>query len=90
VPVTLSIILDKAMTSMKDISVFAGVVAFDEGGYTYQAIRKDGVWEMAAMDQMRVLEMLTVVAPADASPGVLLTAWWKAQKAAGTYSDKGP
>jgi hypothetical protein len=74
---------------MKDKSIFGGVVSFDEGGYTYQAIRKNGVWEMAAMEQMRVLEALTVIAPEDASPGVLLQAWWKAQKRAGTYSEKG-
>lgn len=75
---------------MKDKSVFEGVVVFEEGGYTYQAIRREGAWEMAAMDQMRVLGMHRVSAPQDASPGVLLTAWWKAQKEAGTYSDKGP
>lgn len=74
---------------MKDKSIFKGVVLFDEGGYTYQAIRKNGIWEMAAMDQMRVLEMHDVHAPEDASPGVLLKAWWKAQKHAGSYSEKG-
>lgn len=70
---------------MKDKSFFAGVVTFEAEGYTYQAIRKDGAWEMAAMEQMRVVEMLTVVAPDNASPGVLLEAWWKAQKKAGSY-----
>lgn len=74
---------------MKDKSIFECVVMFDEGGYTYQALRKAGIWEMAAMEQMRVLETQDVHALADASPGELLKAWWKAQKRAGTYSEKG-
>jgi hypothetical protein len=71
---------------MKDISIFEGVVVFEAEGYTYQAIRKDGYWDMAAMEQMRVVEMHEVRVPDGASPGAFLTAWWKAQKAAGTYS----
>lgn len=70
---------------MKDKSIFTGVVVFEAEGYSYQAIRKDGVWDMAAMEQMRVVEMHTIVAPESASPGVLLEAWWKAQKKAGKY-----
>lgn len=71
---------------MKDISIFAGVVVFDAEGYRYQAIWKEAEWEMAAFDQARVVEMHTVRAPRDATPGVLLKAWWGAQKKAGTYT----
>jgi hypothetical protein len=71
---------------MKDISIFEGVVVFEAEGYTYQAIRKDGYWVMAAMEQARVVEMHDVVVPEDATPGTFLKAWWKAQKAAGTYT----
>jgi hypothetical protein len=71
---------------MKDKSIFEGVVVFDEGGYTYQAIRKDGYWTMAMMEQARVHEIHDVVVPDDATPGAFLKAWWKAQKVAGTYT----
>lgn len=59
---------------MKDTSVFEGVVNFHEAGTDYQAIRKNDAWDMAAMEQQRVLEQHTIVAPVEASPGVLLTA----------------
>lgn len=71
---------------MKDISIFEGVVVFEAEGYTYQAIRKEGYWLMAALEQARVVEMHDVVVPDVSSPGGFLKAWWKAQKAAGTYT----
>lgn len=71
---------------MKDKSIFEGVVLFDAEGLTYQAIRKERGWEMAAMEQLRVVEMHHIAAPHEANPKRLLTAWWAAQRRAGTYS----
>lgn len=71
---------------MKNISIFANVVLFEAEGLTYQAIRKNGYWDMAAMDQMRVLEMHDIQLPQFATTKDLLTMWWRAQKSAGTFS----
>lgn len=71
---------------MKNTSGIKGVVAFDAEGYTFQALWDGKGWDMAAMEQKRIVEKHFVAAPADASPGALLTAWWKAQKEAGTYT----
>lgn len=71
---------------MRDISIFQGVVVFEAENLTYQALWKQDHWEMAALDQARVLEMHDLRLPADAGPAVLLTAWWKAQKKAGTFT----
>lgn len=71
---------------MRDKSIFNDVVVFDAEGLTYQAIRKDRGWDMAAMEQLRVLEQHQISAPREANPKMLLTAWWVAQRSAGTYS----
>lgn len=71
---------------MKDISIFEGVVTFEAEGLTYNAIWKLTHWDMSALDQMRVLELHEIALPRDATPKDLLRAWWKGQKAAGTYS----
>jgi len=67
-----------------------GVVLFEAEGLTYQAIWKYGTWAMAAIDGVEVLELRTVVSPADATPGTLLRAWWKEQKQAGTFQAPPP
>ena len=71
---------------MKDKSIFGDVVVFDAEGVTYQAIRKEGGWNMAAMEQLRVVEQHSISAPREANPKMLLMAWWAAQRVAGTYS----
>lgn len=71
---------------MNDISIFEGVVTFEAEGLTYNASWKETQWDMAAMEQLRVLELHEIVLPRDATPKDLIKAWWKAQKAAGTFS----
>ena len=71
---------------MIDKSIFEDVVVFDAEGLTYQAIRRERGWDMAAMEQLRVVEQHHIVAPREANPKMLLTAWWAAQRSAGTYS----
>lgn len=66
-------------------STRSDVVLFDAEGFTYQAIWKEGEWSMAAIDAGELLEINTIVAPRDASPGTLLKAWWKKQQELGTY-----
>ena len=72
---------------MKNISIFKDVVYFHAEGLTYQAIWKTDLWEMASLDGSKVLEIHDVVAPRDATPGILLTGWWHMQKEANTYSN---
>jgi len=70
---------------MIDISIFEGVVVFEAEGYTYQAIWHPEGWNMAAMVQRRISERHDIVAPRDATPKILLTAWWAHQRKVGTY-----
>lgn len=71
---------------MKDISIFDGVVEFHAEGLLYMAIWKQTHWDMSATEQKRVLEVHEIQLPRTATPKDLLTAWWKAQKAAGTFT----
>jgi hypothetical protein len=71
---------------MKDISIFEGVVTFEAEGLTYNAIWKGTHWDMATLDQRRVVETHEVVLPRSATPKELIKAWWKEQKKAGTYT----
>jgi hypothetical protein len=71
--------------AMINKSTRSDVVLFDAEGLRYQAIWKEGEWNMAAIDESEILEMHTVAAPRDATPGALLKAWWKLQRQAGTF-----